>query len=179
MTLPDKLFTNEQIDLSALPEADKLTLIRLEPAYKWVRYLSAAIAGIVVISIATLLVLIFPSIRYISIPVFLGIILICIWMVIYSGISFKYMGYAVREKDITYMSGWLWKNMITVPFNRVQHCDIKQGLIDRQFGLSRLTIYTAGGESTDLLIPGLLPDTAERLKTYILHATEASVEIES
>jgi membrane protein YdbS with pleckstrin-like domain len=46
------------------------------------------------------------------------------------------MGYAIREKDITYQSGWLWKSMTTIPFNRVQHCDIRQGLIDRQFGLA-------------------------------------------
>jgi membrane protein YdbS with pleckstrin-like domain len=88
------------------------------------------------------------------------------------------MSYAVREKDISFKSGWLWRNMTTVPFNRVQHCDIKQGLIDRRFGLSRLTIYTAGGESTDLHIPGLLPETSERLKAYILKSTELALEKE-
>ena len=60
-------------------------------------------------------------------------------MIIYSGLAFHYMGYALREKDISYRSGWLWRSMVTVPFNRVQHCEIKQGLIDRRFGLSRLT----------------------------------------
>ncbi|HEY3385534.1 MAG TPA: PH domain-containing protein, partial [Saprospiraceae bacterium] len=80
------------------------------------------------------------------------------------------------EKDITYKSGWLWKSMVTVPFNRVQHCDLRQGLLDRRFGLSKLTIYTAGGQSTDLMIPGLLPETAEKLKTFILASTEQSIE---
>jgi len=86
------------------------------------------------------------------------------------------MGYAVREKDITFKSGWLWRSVTTVPFNRVQHCDLKQGMLDRRFGLSKLTIYTAGGQSTDLMIPGLLPETAEKLKTYILLSTEQASE---
>ena len=101
---------------------------------------------------------------------------LAIWVIIYHGLSYKYMGYALREKDISFTSGLLWRSMTTVPFNRVQHCDIKQGILDRRFGLSRLTIYTAGGQSTDLMIPGLLPATAEKLKTYILNSTEQSAE---
>jgi membrane protein YdbS with pleckstrin-like domain len=88
------------------------------------------------------------------------------------------MGYALREKDISLKSGWFWKSMVTIPFNRVQHCDIRQGVIDRQFGLSKLTIYTAGGQSADLMIPGLRPEVAEKLKTYILKATEHAAENE-
>lgn len=99
-------------------------------------------------------------------------------MIVYSGVSFSYMSYAIRERDISYKSGWLWKSMTTIPFNRVQHCDIKQGILDRRFGLSKLTIYTAGGQNTDLEIPGLLPDTAEKLKAFILRSTEQSIENE-
>ena len=104
--------------------------------------------------------------------------LLAAWMVYYNGLVFHYMGYAIREKDITYKSGWLWKSMTTIPFNRVQHCDLRQGILDRRFGLSKLTIYTAGGQSTDLMIPGLLPDTAEKLKAFILRSTEQSIEQE-
>ncbi|HJW30433.1 MAG TPA: PH domain-containing protein [Saprospiraceae bacterium] len=176
MELQDELFTNPQIDIAHLPMADKLEVIRLEPAYRWVRYLSSALAGLGIITFAFLFVMVEPQLRDYTLPSFLFLVVLCIWNVIYHGISFRYMGYAIRERDVTYISGWLWKNVITVPFNRVQHCDIKQGLIDRQFGLSRLTVYTAGGQHTDLVIPGLLPDTAEKLKTFILHATEGAVE---
>ena len=176
---PKELFTNSQVDLSRLPHAETLGIIGLELTYKMVRYIHATLVGAVIIFFTFLFVMFEPQIRSITIPVFLFIILLVIWNVIYHGISFPYMGYAIREKDITYQSGWLWKSMTTIPFNRVQHCDIKQGILDRQFGLARLTIYTAGGQHTEVLIPGLSPDTAEKLKTFILHGTEHSIENES
>ena len=172
------LFSNQQIDLSQLPEADQLDMIPLEKDYKLVRYISAGIWALVIFVVAWLVALIQPRFHpygFIGAGLFS---LLAIWIVVYNGISYRYMGYAVREKDISYKSGWLWKSMVTVPFNRVQHCDVRQGLIERQFGLSKLTIYTAGGQSTDLMIPGLLPETAERLKAYILQSTEQSIENE-
>jgi len=174
----NEIFTNTQIDLQGLPEAEELHIIPLEPVYKKVRYISAASISLVVILAAWIIAWAQPQLfpyGYFG----AGIIsLFAAWLVIYNGMAYHYMGYAVREKDITYKSGWLWKSMITVPFNRVQHCDLRQGILDRRFGLSKLTIYTAGGQSTDLMIPGLQPETAEKLKTFILGSTEQSVENE-
>lgn len=174
----NELFTNAQIDLTGLPEAEQMEMIPLEPAYKVVRYISAALVAIVIILGSWIFALFQLDLFPYS---FIGaglMTLIAVWIVMYAGIGFDYMGYAVREKDITYKSGWLWKSMTTVPFNRVQHCDLRQGILDRRFGLSKLTIYTAGGQSTDLMIPGLLPDTAEKLKIFILRSTEQSIEKE-
>lgn len=172
------LFSNPQIDLSGLPAAEQLEMIPLEPAYKTVRYISAALIALVMIAIVWTVVLLESSLYPWGYAVAMLITLLAIWMIVYNGISFAYMKYAVREKDISFASGWLWKSMTTVPFNRVQHCDIRQGILDRRFGLAKLTIYTAGGQSTDLMIPGLLPDTAEKLKAFILGSTEQSVETE-
>ena len=153
-----------------------MEMIPLEQAYKRVRYIGSSIFSGVLIFVAAVILLFNSDWGLFG---FLGgsvIFLIAIWNIIYHGISFRYMSYALREKDISFRSGWLWKSITTVPFNRVQHCDFKQGLLDRQFGLAKLTIYTAGGQNTDLEIPGLLLDTAERLKSYILEATEHSIE---
>ena len=86
------------------------------------------------------------------------------------------MHYALRERDIVYKSGWLWKQMTTAPFNRVQHVSIDQGPIERQFNLSKLKIFTAGGGASDLTIPGLDPTTANDLKEFIVKKTLASDE---
>lgn len=172
------LFSNPQIDLSGLPAAEQMEMVSLEPAYKTVRYISAALIAVVLILISWAVVLMESSLRPWGFAIAALISLLAIWMIVYNGISFAYMKYAVREKDISYASGWLWKSMTTVPFNRVQHCDIRQGILDRRFGLSRLTIYTAGGQSTDLMVPGLLPETAEKLKAFILGSTEQSIETE-
>ncbi len=173
-----ELFSNAQVDLSRLPRVETMNIIRLEPVYKMVRYIHAALIDLLIIFFAFLFVMLEPELRTITLPVFLFSILLAVWNIIYHGISFPYMGYAIREKDITYQSGWLWKSMTTIPFNRVQHCDIKQGILDRQFGLARLTIYSAGGQHTEVLIPGLSPDTAEKLKAFILHGTAHSIENE-
>ena len=177
MSEPEELFTNVQLDLQNLPAAEQLEMISLEPAFKTVRYISGAIVAVILIFISWGIVLIEPRIWPWGFYMAGFITLLAIWIVMYFGISFHYMGYALREKDISFKSGLFWRSMTTVPFNRVQHCDLKQGILDRKFGLSRLTIYTAGGQSTDLLIPGLLPETAERLKNYILQSTEQSEEI--
>ena len=174
----NELFTNNQLDLHGLPEAEHLDMIPLEPVYKKVRYISASLISIILIITAWVIALAQPDLYPYG---FIGagfVTLVSGCLVLYNGHAYHFMGYAIREKDITYKSGWFWKSMVTVPFNRVQHCDLRQGILDRRFGLSKLTIYTAGGQSTDLMIPGLLPDTAEKLKTFILGSTEQSIENE-
>ncbi len=177
MNEPEELFTNVQLDLQSLPAADQLEMISLEPVYKTVRYISGAIIAGLLFIIAWGIVLLEPRTWPLGFYLAGLVTLLAVWIVMYFGISFHYMGYALREKDISFKSGLLWRSMYTVPFNRVQHCDLKQGILDRRFGLSKLTIYTAGGQSTDLMIPGLLPETAERLKHYILRSTEQAEEI--
>jgi uncharacterized protein len=81
--------------------------------------------------------------------------------------SFPIRGYALRELDISYKKGWIFFSHITIPFNRVQHSEISQGPIDRLFHLVTLHIYTAGGSSSDLSIPGLIREEAERLRDFI------------
>lgn len=176
MNEPEELFTNVQLDLQKLPEADRLEMIPLEPAYRTVRYISGSIIAIIMLLVSWAVILFEPRSWPYGFYVGGFISAAALWIIFYAGISFQFMGYALREKDITFKSGWLWRSMTTVPFNRVQHCDLKQGMLDRRFGLSKLTIYTAGGQSTDLMIPGLLPETAEKLKAYILRYTELTSE---
>jgi membrane protein YdbS with pleckstrin-like domain len=174
----NELFSNTSIDLDRLPRADEMEMISLELPYKKVQYLSAILVAAVLTGIGWLIAWLMPQLGYYGYIGALSITFFSMLMIWYSGMSFSYMGYAVREKDITYKSGWLWKSMVTVPFNRVQHCEIRQGILDRHFGLAKLTIYTAGGQSTDLMIPGLLPDHAEKLKSFILRSTEQAIENE-
>lgn len=81
--------------------------------------------------------------------------------------SFSIRSYALRERDISYRKGWIFFSHITVPFDRVQHSEISQGPVDRYFGLVTLHVYTAGGSSSDLSIPGLPRDEAQRLRDFI------------
>lgn len=76
--------------------------------------------------------------------------------------------YMLRLKDITYKSGWIWHSVTSVPYNRIQHVEIEQGPIEKIYGLSTLEVYTAGKSTSDLSIPGLESETAEKLKDFVL-----------
>ncbi len=80
-------------------------------------------------------------------------------------------GYVLREHDITYKHGWIFHHETTVPFNRIQHTEIKEGPIDRLFTLCELEIYTAGGSASDLSLSGLDPEDALKLKEFISSKT--------
>jgi hypothetical protein len=174
----EPLFTNPPVALSDLPSVDDLEMTSLDPDYRKVRVIGSALFAVFFIVAAWAVTLARPEIRPAGYFVSGALTLAALWIVYYQSFSFRYMGYAVRDRDITFREGWLWRTTATVPFNRVQHCDIRQGLVERRFGLAKLTIYTAGGESSDIEIPGLRHDHAEQLKSFILKGTELAVEQE-
>lgn len=81
--------------------------------------------------------------------------------------GFRKRSYALRDKDLTYKKGWLFSSTTTIPFNRIQHTEISQGPLERKFELCSLKIYTAGGSTSDLSIPGLENDEAQVLRDFI------------
>lgn len=109
-----------------------------------------------------------------------GILILFCLIVLYSFImafyNYKLRGYALRENDIIYKKGVLFQTLTTIPFNRVQHCELNQGPIDRLFNLNSLLIYTAGGQGSDVKIVGLEPTEANQLKEYIVSSTLLSTE---
>ncbi len=105
---------------------------------------------------------------WISIPVIVFLLLLSTF---FSYKEYFVRGYVLRERDITYRHGWVFHYEITVPFNRIQHTEIKDGPIDRLFNLCELEIYTAGGSSSDLNLSGLDPIDAAKLKEFISHKT--------
>lgn len=96
--------------------------------------------------------------------VFIAILGFIIWYLI---LSFTQRKYALREKDISYKSGLLAKKLTTVPFSRIQHVEKDEKPISRIFGLSSLSVYTAGDSSDDLVIKGITKKTALKIKEFI------------
>lgn len=91
----------------------------------------------------------------------------------YRWVSFPYMRYALRDHDLIFEAGWLWKASTVIPFKRIQHCEVDQGFFERLYGLATLNIYTAGGSSSDLAVPGLTRDRAEQLRDFVIRDTPA------
>ena len=82
-------------------------------------------------------------------------------------IGFSRRGYALRERDLTYRKGWIFFSTTTLPFNRIQHTEVSQGPIEKKFDLCTLKIFTAGGSTSDLSIPGLEEEEAQQLRDFI------------
>ncbi|WP_101925716.1 MULTISPECIES: PH domain-containing protein [Luteimonas] len=60
--------------------------------------------------------------------------------------------------------GHLWRSDTRVPGTRVQHLDIRRGPLERAFGLSTLTVHTAGTRNNSVAVSGLDEAEAERLR---------------
>jgi len=169
---------NRQVDTSEIPNVETLNYQQLENRYKTALYIFAIILTLILF----LIILIPYLIDEIEIPMwviysaFALLIFRTIWAFSKIAFGFKYKKYALRENDIIYHTGWLWRHATIVPFNRVQHLRIDQGPIERNFNLSRLKIFTAGGNSSDLTIPGLDPLISDKLKQFIVAKTGMNEE---
>lgn len=172
------IFENQAIDISYLPAIDELSFDRPAPAYwKVSMYTSAIFASILLIGSG--LFAYFYEFSFLFNAIGMGLLLLFIAFLLWVTHKGYYMqGYALRQKDVVYKKGIFFQSTTSIPFNRVQHCEIKQGPIERIFGLKSLEIYTAGGHSSDLRIAGLEGEKAQQLKEFIIRntATDGSEE---
>ncbi len=185
--LPSQMesFSNTQVALETLPKVDNLVFQPLEWRYRKVLVI-IRVFTLLVVGVLIGLLFVGHSIEPLPEQARLGLfyvvpvlyLLYILWSYVSITKRYAHMGYALREQDILYRSGWLWKQMTTVPFNRVQHVSIDQGPVERRYNVSKLKVFTAGGGASDLVIPGLDPTTANDLKEFIVKKTLASDEQE-
>jgi membrane protein YdbS with pleckstrin-like domain len=169
-------FTNNPVSFETLPKFESVPLQPLNRDYLNVVYIGNAVFAIL-LSMGTL---IFLWVKEESQPLILPIvgatsmvIALLFWL---STISFRKKGYALREKDILFQKGILSRTTTVIPFSRIQHVALHEGFFSRMYQLSELQIYTAGGSSSDLHIPGLPKEQAEQMKTFLLQKITPIVE---
>ena len=64
----------------------------------------------------------------------------------------------------------IWNRVRTVvPLRRIQHLDVSQDVLERNFDLGKLIVHTAGTRSSDVVLPGLRYEEAERLRDTVKH----------
>ncbi len=81
-------------------------------------------------------------------------------------------GYRVDDEGIEIRKGVVWRNVINVPRSRIQHTDVSQGPIERNFELSTLHVFTAGTEHSEVTLPGLEHARALRIRDHLLTGGE-------
>ncbi|WP_342328737.1 PH domain-containing protein [Pedobacter sp. FW305-3-2-15-E-R2A2] len=157
-------FTNETINIDVLPKYEEVALNALSRKYWKVVLLNIAIfLFILAAGIAIVLFFVegFRAYLYVLVGIFLlfSILLITLYRA-----SIKRIGYAIREKDLIYKSGIISISTAIIPFTRIQHITLNEGIFSRMFQLGSLHVFTAGGISGSITIPGLDIHLAKNIK---------------
>jgi membrane protein YdbS with pleckstrin-like domain len=163
-------FTNPEVDLAALPAAESVTLQPVHRRYRGLLRIEWAITAALLVAIAAALIFFLPGLRDTYGWIFIAaaaLLLIGFYLLMVEK-AFPHMAYAVRDNDILYQSGWIFRTLRICPFNRVQNCSVRSGPLERKAALATLVLYTAGSEGADMRIPGLLQEEADRLRQFIL-----------
>lgn len=87
--------------------------------------------------------------------------------------EYRYSSWRLDESGIEIRKGVLWRHRISVPIARVQHVDVSQGPIQRQFGLAELTIHTAGTQNSSVKLEGLAHPVAVQLRDDLISKRES------
>ena len=111
-----------------------------------------------------------PIIQYIL----MGVAILASVSLIYVFFADKKKSYALRELDLHYTSGLIFRKTVSQPILRVQHVELKRGPVDRKTGLAKLQVFSAGGALHTFEIPGLPVADAEAIRQFIISHKDAN-----
>lgn len=109
-----------------------------------------------------------------AIPFFPGMLVVAgfavatLMIAVYRWMDAGRRGWALREHDIIACAGVFWQSVTALPVARIQHVETTHGPLERAHGLARLKLYTAGGLTADLVVIGLVRETADQLREYLV-----------
>ncbi len=161
-------FTNETINTKELPKFEEVKLTALHPKY-W---------NVVVINTLIMLLILGIVMGFVwykseefqgkQLYFIIAFLLITVIGFLINRIGFNKKAFAFRNHDVIYRSGIIATNTMVIPYNRVQHVALHESFISRLFGLAKVEIFTAGGSSSDLEIPGIEKEEAENIKQLLM-----------
>lgn len=162
------VFTNNSVEPSTLPDFQAVTFNPVAPAYRTYAQLTTAVFWLVLILILQLVGWLpfwaFVPPWWVS-AALAGFLLLNVPLVI---LDARHRGWALREHDLVYRHGVIWRKTIILPFARIQHVETASGPLERWFDLMRVKCFTAGGSTGDLTVIGLCSDDAGRVRQYLL-----------
>jgi uncharacterized protein len=84
-------------------------------------------------------------------------------------LRYRFWRYELLPDELYLERGVLNRVRTIVPLRRLQHLDVSQNIVEREFGLGKLIVHTAGSRSADVVVPGLRYEEAERLRDQLKH----------
>ena len=86
-----------------------------------------------------------------------------VWAWILIGRNQRSWKYAERDDELLVSHGIMFRELVVVPYGRMQFVDVTAGPLERAYGIATVELHTAT-PATDAKIPGLHPDEAGRLR---------------
>ena len=81
-------------------------------------------------------------------------------------------GYAERDDDLYIKHGAMFRELIAVPYGRMQYVDVTSGPLEQLYGIATVHLHTASAR-TNARIPGLPKGEAARLRDRLTSLGEA------
>ena len=82
-------------------------------------------------------------------------------------LRYRFWAFRLTDEELLLQRGILNRVTTIVPLRRVQHMDVSQDIVEREFDLGNLIVHTAGTRSSTVVLPGLRFDEAEQLRDRI------------
>ncbi len=160
-------FVNRAIHPDDLPKLDPAAFVPVSDRHRTLLFIGRAFSALVAVIFAIAVPLVFGLDRRLIV----GLVALCMTITVPALVSVpivhRYLGWQVRDHDISTRRGVFTRSVATLPFSRVQNVALRQTFLDRMFSLGRLDVFSAG-VGGDLFIVGLEADTAERLRLLVL-----------
>jgi membrane protein YdbS with pleckstrin-like domain len=168
-------YTNDTVEITDIPQIISLEFRPMAKNYPALNTLETLFIWLIFGAVLSVAVYIFDKI---DLPYWIYLIVVGLssLSLIYSYTSASAKGYVLRDNDLIYKEGLIWKKQTGVSFKRVQHIDITHGPMERKFAIATIKFFTAGGSLADLKISGLPKDDAETLRSHILKKTGSNDE---
>jgi hypothetical protein len=184
-TLPRHAFSAYPRTMTSIPEPPRHTeaapiehdkglltdtgLHRVEAAYADVMRISTLLGGVPAAIGATAADALWVS----SLGVPVGLLSLAAWLllaicaIVLPSRRYSRIGYAISDTELRVARGLFFRVDTMVPFVRVQHIDMEQGPIERQYGLSSLVVHTSGAHNSTVTVPGLKTEVATTMRDAI------------
>jgi membrane protein YdbS with pleckstrin-like domain len=147
-----------------------ITWTRVSPRLATARITTTSIVfGVPVIILAVVAVLTGEPWTWLPV-VLLG--LVWLWLVLLIRRQVRAIGYAERADDLLVRRGIMFRQLVVVPYGRMQYVDVTAGPLARRFGFAAVQLHTAS-PATTASIDGLAPEEAARLRERLASRGEA------
>lgn len=105
--------------------------------------------------------------------VLLGLLGLAVWLP-----PRQWKAWAVRfdSRLLEIRSGVVTRVSVLIPVSRLQHVDLRQGVVDRALDLASLVVHTAGTRNPSHTIPGLRFGLAEEFRDRLALAAQLNIK---